>query len=727
LFGSILIIKENPMGKLLKIILGLAALLIAIVVIAAIVLPMVIDPNDYKDEIATTVEEQTGRALSIEGDITLSVFPWLGLDIGPTQFSNAAGFDAPYMARMEAVQVRVKLLPLLRKQLEVDTVRLTGLRLNLGKNKQGQTNWDDITAHLEKEGEKTQQPDGAGDKVGGEPAGQALDRLAIGGIEVSDAQLRWDDRSTDSRYDINELSFTTGAIEPGEAFDLDLHFEVAATQPPVNGHFELGGEILVAAGLDAVTITAATFGLDLQGEGVPGGELNAAMTTNVKLDLAAQTLSLTDIALEAGGLKIGGHVDGTAITGEDPHFNGVLTIAGFVPRELLQALGQESPRTADSAVLGKADATLTWDASLQHFAATALTLHLDDSTLEGNARVDGFEAPAITFTAALDQIDLDRYLPPEEETEADTRGGGGKAASTPADGSNDLPLDTLRDLNLDGRLGIGRLQAFKLQSRDIEIQIKSKDGVLKINPLGAKLYNGSVQGDVTLDVRKDTPRFSVNEKLTGVQAGPLLKDLTGKEQLLGTASVKANLSGVGLSSEQIRQTLDGTAGFEFTDGAVKGVNIASLIRSARAKIKGEPAPEETGPNQTDFALMKGTTTVTKGKVRNDDLLLKSPLLRITGAGKVSLPKETIDYTLTTKFVGSLKGQGGEEMEELKGVSIPVHVGGTFSKPTYAPDLAAVLQDAAKAEVEKKVEKEKQKLQKKLGDDLTDKLLKDLFK
>jgi AsmA protein len=725
--GSILIVKEISMGKLLKIILGLVALLVAIIVIAAVVLPMVVDPNDYKDEIAATVEKQTGRTLSIEGDITLSVFPWLGLDIGPTQLSNAAGFDAPYMARMEAVQVRVKLLPLLRKQLEVDTLRLSGLRLNLGKDPQGQTNWADITAHLEKEGEEAPQPDEATDRTGDGSGAQALDRLAIGGIEVSDAQLHWDDRSTDSRYDINELSFTTGAIEPGEAFDLDLHFQMAATQPPVNGHIELGGDILVATGLDAVTITAATFGLDLKGEGVPGGDLSAAMRTDVKLDMAAQTLSLSGMTLETEGLNITGHVDGTAISGEDPQFKGVLTLAPFVPRELLQALGQEQPQTADSAVLGKADATMTWDASLQHFAATALTLHLDDSTLEGNARVDGFEAPAITFTAELDQFDLDRYLPPAAEEDAGSKNGEKQAAETAAAGSDELPLETLRGLNLNGRLGVGRLHAFNLDSRDIEIQVKARDGVLKISPLGANLYNGSVQADVTLDARKDTPRFSVNETLTGVQAGPLLKDLTGKEQLLGTANVKANLSGTGLSPEKMRQTLNGTAGFEFTDGAVKGVNIAALIRSARAKIKGEPAPEQTESNQTDFALMKGTATVTSGEVKNDDLLLKSPLLRITGAGNVSLPKETIDYTLTTKFVGSLKGQGGEEMGELRGVSIPVHVGGTFSKPTYAPDLAAALSDAAKAEVEKKVEEEKQKLQKKLGDELSDKLLKDLFK
>ncbi|HAJ92180.1 MAG TPA: hypothetical protein DCO71_06145 [Gammaproteobacteria bacterium] len=715
------------MGKLLKFILWLVALLVVIVVIAAIVLPMVIDPNDYKGEIAATVEKQTGRTLSIEGDLTLSVFPWLGVDIGPIQISNAAGFEAPYMARMEAVQVRVKLLPLLRKQLEVDTIRLNGLRLNLGKNKQGETNWADIIARLEKESKQVPQSGGDSEKAGSKSAAPALDRLVIGGIEVSDAQLRWDDRSTDSIYDINELSFTTGAIVPEESFDLDLRFQLNATQPPVNGHFELNGNILVAAGLDAVTITAATFGLNMKGDSIPGGELTAAMTTDVKLDLTAQTLSLPVIKLEVMGLNISGHVDGKEITGEDPRFNGALTFAEFVPRKLLQALGQEIPQTADSAALGKADATLTWDVSLQHAAATALTLHLDNSTLEGSARVDSFEAPAITFTAMLDQFNLDRYLPPEAKTDADTRDGDSKVTKTSTDEDEALPLDALRQLNLNGRLSIGRLQAFNLHSRDIEIQVKSKDGVLKINPLDANLYDGAVQGDITLDVRKDTPRFSVNEKLTGVQAGPLLRDLTGKEQLLGTTNIKANLNGAGLSSEQIRQTLTGTAGFEFTDGAVKGVNIASLIRSAQAKIKGQPVPEQTEPNQTDFALMKGTATIANGKVKNDDLLLKSPLLRITGAGKVSLPKETIDYTLTTKFVGSLKGQGGEEMQELKGVSIPVRVGGTFSKPTYVPDLAAVLSDAAKAEVEKKVEKETKKLQKKLGDDLTDKLLKDLFK
>ena len=120
----------------------------------------------------------------------------------------------------------------------------------------------------------------------------------------------------------------------------------------------------------------------------------------------------------------------------------------------------------------------------------------------------------------------------------------------------------------------------------------------------------------------------------------------------------------------------------------------------------------------DSHASTGTAKVKNGLVKNDDLLMKSPLLRIDGAGEVSLPKETIDYTLTTKFVGSLEGQGGKERDKLKGVSIPVHVAGTFSKPTYTPDLAVVVTEAAKAEVDKRVKKE---LQKKLGDGLSDTL------
>ena len=718
------------MGKFLKFTLWLLVALLALIAIAAVVLPLVVDPNDYKAEIATAVEQQTGRTLTIDGDISLSVFPWLGLDIGPTQFSNAAGFDEPSMARMQAVQVRVKLLPLLHKQLEVDKIRLSGLQLYLAKDKQGVTNWADLTAAAE----AVEPQDKAAVQPPADRGSSGLDSLAIGGIEITDASIRWDDQSTDSQYVVNDLSLTTGAIMPGEAFELDLQLRLSSTQPVIETGLSLRGELLVATDFSTITITAAKLQLDAQGDSLPAGQIMATLTTDVAVDLAAQTLLLPNIVLETLGLHITAAASGTGISSDAPAFKGTLAVEEFVPRKLLQALGEEAPVTADDSALRKADADLAWDASLQHFAATALTAHLDETTLNGELRVKSFEAPAITFALSLDEIDIDRYLPPASSKEgaagtasgkdtAAATGGGAGASSAP---SGDLPLEPLRALNLNGDVRIARLKAFNLRSRDVQIQIRAKDGILQVSPLAAQLYDGAINLDVKLDARKDTPRFSVKESLSGVQAGPLLKDLTGDDKLLGTADFKASLEGTGKNAGAMMNTLNGTTEFSFTDGAINGVNIAALIREAQAKLKGQPAPKQEGPNRTDFALLRGTATVTNGLVKNNDLLMQSPLLRISGAGEASLPKETIDYTLTTKFVGSLEGQGGKDQKELQGVSIPVLVGGTFSKPTYTPDLAAVMTDAAKAEVGKRVEKEKEKLEKKLGTEIPDSLLKGLF-
>ena len=714
------------MGKPLKILLGLVALVVVLVITAVIVLPLVIDPNDYKDEIAAAVEKQTGRTLTIDGAIELSVFPWLGLDIGPTQLSNAAGFEPPYMARMEAVQVRVKLLPLLRKQVEIGTLKLTGLQVNLARDAAGQTNWDDLTGAAEAP------PAGSGAAAPAESGTGGIKSLEIGGIDVTGARLNWDDLSANAHYKIDELSFTTGAIEPDEPFDLDLHFQATASEPALNGRLDLVGMILLGRGMKSLDVSDARLELNVRGESLPGGEVSMVLKTDVAVDLEAQTLSLPAVVLETLGLTVTGKVAGTAIGGDDPQFHGALAVAEFAPRDVIKALGQEVPETADGSVLRKAAATLAWDASTKRFAVHDLQVGLDDTRVSGSAGVSQFNAPAITFALTADQLDVDRYLPPvPEEDEAAAAGEQEAAPRTgkpAASGSGaDLPLDALRELNLDGSLKIGRLKVANLNTSDIDIRITAGDGVLQINPVKASLYQGSMQGNVRLNVKQDTPRLNIKEKITGVQAGPLLKDLTGDDKLQGTADVSADLKAAGATPDAIKRTLDGSSAFSFTNGAVKGVNIASVIRNAQAKLKGQTVTEDSQSNQTDFAELSGTTKITRGLVRNEDLSMKSPLLRLTGKGEVSLPEETIDYTLMAKIVGSLKGQGGKGLGELKGVAIPVHVGGTFSKPTYAPDLGAALSETAKAKVEEKVEEEKQKIQEKLGDELSDKLLKGLFK
>jgi AsmA protein len=705
------------MGKALKIIVGLIALAAVLIIALALVLPFIVNPNDFKGRIAEAVQESTGRTLNIDGDISLSVFPWLGLDIGPTRLSNAPGFGDQPMASVQQVQVRVKLLPLLHKQLEMDTVRLSGLNLQLGRDAAGHSNWEDLFG---KAGEKShagaQHPEGE--------AGSPLAGLAIGGVEVTDARVSWDDRSNGSRYELSELSFTTGAIDPGKPFELDLRFGMNSTKPAVSGHANLSGKVLIAESLRAFSVNDAELKLDLQGDGVPGGKQRLSLATAVAVDLERQTLEMPKLALETLGLNINGVVNGTGIGGSEPHLKGTLEVGEFVPVDVIQALGQVPPHTADAGALGKAGAALQWEATTRYAEATSLQLQLDDTHITGRLRVNDFAKPALDFAVQIDQIDLDRYLPPREKEAAATvpASPGGAAAG----GAETFPVETLRGLNLTGTVRIGTLKAYNLRSSNIEFTLKSKDGLLRVHPAVASMYEGHYSGDISLDVRGKIPQLSLDEHVKSIQVGPLLKDLSGDDKLSGTGNVDVRLQGSGVTPEALRRTLSGNAAFSFTNGRVKGVNIASLLRTAQARFRGQPPPPEDQPNETDFTELQGTATVTDGIVRNNDLSAKSPLLRITGEGQVSLPAETIDYLLTTKIVGSLKGQGGKGLDELKGVAIPVRISGTFSKPSFTPDFAAALGDVAKEKAKEKIEKKTQKLLKdKLGDD-TKQLLKGLF-
>ena len=137
------------MNRALKwILVGLAGL-VALIVIAVVLISLLVDPNDYKDNIAKAVNNATGRTLAIDGSLELSVFPWLGVSLPGMTLSNARGFGDMPFARISGARVGVKLMPLIiRKSLKMDKVALNGLILNLEKNAQGRSNWEDFGRYL---------------------------------------------------------------------------------------------------------------------------------------------------------------------------------------------------------------------------------------------------------------------------------------------------------------------------------------------------------------------------------------------------------------------------------------------------------------------------------------------------------------------------------------------------------------------------------------------------
>nr|VFJ53901.1 MAG: AsmA protein [Candidatus Kentron sp. DK] len=721
--------------KTIGIIIGVVLVLFVAI---AIVVPIYFHPNDYKDEIAAAVQEKTGRELRIEGDIVLSVFPWLAVELGKLELGNAPGFPEEDFARLEKMEIGVKLLPLLSKRLEMRTVTVHGLELNLARDKQGTANWADLMALGASE---------QGAEKGEKGQGLPIAALGIGGLDIRDAALRWRDAQSGREYHLEGLSIETGAISPDtagkgaltEPLDIKIAFDVEANEPQLKGHVALGTEFTADLGANTHQLSKLRLAANLAGKAIPNGKMSLELEGDVSADLAKQDLQVNNLRLVAGQIDASGLITVNRLL-DAPAFHGKLQLATFNPRALLAELGQSAPETTDGGVLTSASLSATLQGTADRIRLEPLTVQLDDTTLQGNLAVANFSAPmpAIRFDLNADAIDADRYLPPAQDNNKTAPATPGATAA----GASGLPLQTLRALDINGKARLGKLKVANLSLSDLALDVKAKGGVIKISPARMNLYQGGYAGNIGIDARGDRAKVSLDEKLTGVQVGPLLRDLQGDDLLSGRVRLAVAMNAVGAAPEDMTKTMNGMADFTFSDGMIKGIDIVHTVCNAVAKINklaGKGTSE--GPSEgTEFQEFTGKLPVTDGRVGiNDTLLLKAPLLRVQGvSGSIDIGNNRFDNTkIIVKPAFTCKGQGGKALDQLNGANIPITCNGPMEGRSCLPDAKALarivlgalgdkeigkLEGSVKEKVEKAVT---EKLGDKLGGELGKKAAEDL--
>lgn len=602
---------SRPVRSLL--IRGLLILIAAIALLLAGLaawLSFSFDPNDHRARLSAEVLRHTGRELRIDGELGLSIYPWLGIEAGRLALADAPGFGDGPLARIARLEARARLVPLLRGELEIDRIVIDGLELKLVRAADGRSNWSAT-------------PDEAGtatDDARREPRTLGAVVFALGGVDIRSASLTWSDLQAGMHYALHDLDLQTGEIRPGIAVPLALAFTLSSADTP------------------SAPATRRT---------------RVELHTQARLDPARETLNLSELTLQ------------------------LVAEAADLPGGRLAA-----------SLRADVDATTT----LVEFRR--LSAVLDDTRIEGSLAITDLARRALRFDLSADGIDLDRYLPPGQRPAAVSPGAGAAGAGSSA----------LNALTAAGRLRIGQLTAAGLRLSELDLTLDADGGLLRLEPLSANLYGGRYTGKAQLDARRSPARLSLDESLQGVQLAPLLRDLTGKEERIsGRADVRARLQADADSADSLKRSLAGQADIRIADGAVKGVNVAQLMREASARLRGQPAPGAGGPNETDFTALTATLRIAAGVVRNDDLDLRSPLLRIGGNGSASLLSETIDYRLRASLVATLTGQGGEDLGNLRGVTVPIRITGPFAEPAFALDIEALVTDGLRDRAREKVE------------------------
>lgn len=637
------------MKKVLYLIIGV----VAILVVASVSFYVLFDPNDFRDRISAEVQRATGREFVIEGDLELSLFPWLAIEVGKTRLGNAPGFGNEPFARFDSARLSVRLLPLLlRREVAVGVAELDGMHLNLAVDRNGRGNWEDL---LE---------DSGAAPAGQPPAGATGSDLEINSVGIENATFIYADAQVGETIALTDLNLMLGSIGKGGP--------IAAT---------------------------GSFDFELQPADLRG---SVDVTADIVLDTVARTIGLGGVEITVAGVDIDAEVEPFPFDGELMPVVAFETEA-FSLKSLMRSLGIEPPETADPDALGKLTLGGTARMTPSAIGIDDLALAVDDSSFTGKVSVARDAAGTISVDLAGDSIDLTRYMAPA--TDAAAAGADGEAIPV------EIPADLVRAFNLRGELTLEEATLSGLVFTGVELAVNARDGNLRMHPISAQLFGGTYAGDVRIDATGDTPVLSVNEQVRGVNLGSLAAAMFEQENISGAINGTFTLTGMGTDLADVQQSLRGDMAFELVDGAWEGTDVWYELRKARALFTKEPAPEAPSPPRTPFSTVKLAGPVRDGVFTSEELFAELPFMQLTGGGSVDLPAAEVDFRLSARVLKKpefASEMTTEELEDFTEAVIPLRVEGPLATPSITPDIEAML----KKEVEKKV---RDKLEDKLKD------------
>jgi AsmA protein len=704
----------------MKLFFKISLTLIFLLIIAVVGFVAMFSPNDYKDEIIKLVKEQTGRELSIPGDISLSIFPWIGIDLGEIKISNAKGFGKQPFAKMSHLQVRAKLWPLFKQRLEADTIVIEGLALNLAKNKKGISNWDDLTKSTKQTSVATKKTNKT--TTNKNNVTNILAAFALNGIKIQQAQFNWHDQQQKQKISIKNVDLSIGKLRPETKIPFNIQFHVQ--EKSLDAQVKFNSDITFSSDFQQFSFydTQLTSNLKLASlKQRLSPQLNSAL---MQLNLKKQTFNTKKLTLSENALKLQLQMSAKQLF-STPYINSHINLHAFNPRTIAESFEIKLPDMADKKALTQLSAQLDIKGTVKNMGLSNIKLTLDDTHISGNAKIRPVPGSS-KINVLVDNINLDRYLAKPVATDKKPKSSTNKKTNEAAL----IPIALLGAFNLDANIKIKKLQIKKTHWTNFNLVSHSKNGHLQIKPLTMQGYTAKIKSDFAIKVVKNNALLSGNLNIRNIKAGKLLNDLIGKDKLKGQTSITASFNTSGIKLSQLKRNLNGRLKLNLKDGTLKGFDLHHQQKVLKAKIKRQPKPATPKPEETKIANLTASAIIKKGILSNNDLRASTPLSRIAGRGTVNIAKEQLNYIASVKFTSSTKIKASTPYEKMKAIPLDIYIKGTFDKPKIKVDFQKVLSRLLKQEFKKRQQKEKTKLKKDLQKKLEKKLgdkLKNIFK
>jgi len=259
-----------------------------------------------------------------------------------------------------------------------------------------------------------------------------------------------------------------------------------------------------------------------------------------------------------------------------------------------------------------------------------------------------------------------------------------------------IDLNGLNYVDAQVRISAAELNLGDTRFAPVAIDAALAGGVLRCGFPNLGAYGGQVSGQLIVDASRGEPIYALTGDLVGVRALPLLQSAADFDKLDGKLQAKIGVRSNGNSQRAIMSNLGGTVFANFQDGAIRGLNVARMIRSLTSgTLSGW---QETKEETTDLSQLSASFRVERGQATTNDLNLIGPLVKMTGAGTVDLAAKSLALRVEPKLVMTTEGQG--RAGDPVGLGIPVVIDGPWSEPRIYPEMAGILDnpDAAYAKL-----------------------------
>lgn len=684
------------MKQLLRILLAAVGILAIVAVAAVVYVTTFLDPEDFKPRLTAVVEEQTGLNLALEGPITWSFYPRIGVSVEkarawlPEQPQDSAAFAA-----IDRAEVSVAFGPLLRGEIAVDGLTLDGMRLNLERDAEGEGNWEPLLERLAEHSngaaETVLAPASAGPNA---DAGNLSVVLNIANVEVKNADIRFRDVESQALWRMQQLNISGSNVNPVRAFPLKAMFtltkhnrldaEVLERTPDISS--EVGLDTRVRLGLEEDLFVLENMALTTRtrsgGESEPQqlslkaaqliarmeeqqlsisegvleaglrhaenwqGSLAVALAFGLEADWQGQTAQLRNLQLTGpDGLRVSGHLNVDQLR-DAPNYRGQLTAAPFTLRPWLSRAGV-TLSTAGEAALSDVAMTSPIEGNAEQFSLTSLSLVVDESTFTGelSAALDGSR---LAFDLEGDRLNLDHYLPGAATADQASRGFLRKAFAQNA--TQLLPHDWLAGLSLDGDLSVGNLVLAGLTFNNPALQLRGDGGIHRLTAFESGFYQGELTATGQVDASDSVLAWTLSPTINNVQVAPMIEAISeDTSPLRGRFNLSGELTSRGNTRESFTSNLNGELAAQLNDGAILDTNISQQMCELVAQLEGEGTLRDWH-SDTRFERFDANFQIRNGVVASENLLITLPGIDVMGEGELNLANMNFDTRANARLV-----------------------------------------------------------------------------